>query len=262
MPMRGPVISFTFDDVPRSAVLVGGEILRKYGLHGTYYVCMGLANTMTETGERFRRDDLQPLAASGHEIACHTYSHLSFNSHSPIEIAADLDRNQKALEQALPGYTPRQFAFPYGDVSPDGWRMVSGRFESCRRTGGDINFEPIRLNLLSAVPLYERIPLAESLGFVDELLKQPSWLIFYTHDIGKSHSSYGCTPEYFETVVSKAAGCGAEVLKIGEAVKRFESFANAPNLVASSTPGSSPLSDSAWRLFMRRIFRARSLRKR
>src|SRR2546429_104887 len=37
-----PLISFTFDDFPRSAFLDAGSILRRYGALGTYYASLGL----------------------------------------------------------------------------------------------------------------------------------------------------------------------------------------------------------------------------
>ena len=39
---RGPIISFTFDDFPRSALYTGGAILERFGLNGTYYAAFGL----------------------------------------------------------------------------------------------------------------------------------------------------------------------------------------------------------------------------
>ena len=40
MPNVGPLISFTFDDFPRSALWRGGTILRERGFVGTYYVSL------------------------------------------------------------------------------------------------------------------------------------------------------------------------------------------------------------------------------
>ena len=37
-----PLISFTFDDFPRSALLNGGAILKRMGLTATYFTAMGL----------------------------------------------------------------------------------------------------------------------------------------------------------------------------------------------------------------------------
>src|ERR1700693_5858527 len=73
-PQR-PLISFTFDDFPRSALLAGGSILNRYGLSGTYYVSLGLAGRETESGQIFVPDDLAILLEEGHELGCHTFSH-------------------------------------------------------------------------------------------------------------------------------------------------------------------------------------------
>ena len=57
--MESPVISFTFDDFPRSALLNAGAILRERGLAGTYYASFGLMGTKAPTGEMFEREDLR-----------------------------------------------------------------------------------------------------------------------------------------------------------------------------------------------------------
>ena len=55
MPLgnAGPIVSFTFDDFPRSAYSVGGAMLEKFGARGTYYVTAGLMNVSNELGELF-----------------------------------------------------------------------------------------------------------------------------------------------------------------------------------------------------------------
>jgi peptidoglycan/xylan/chitin deacetylase (PgdA/CDA1 family) len=222
--LNRPVISFTFDDVPRSAITVGADILGKHGLQGTYYVCMGLAHAIDAAGEHFGPDDLGWLAANGHEIGCHTFGHLSLRDHSAEDIAADLDRNHSALQKVLPGFTPRQFAYPYGHISIETWRLVKTRFETCRGTLSGIHSVRERFDRLFANSLYETVPVARNLRLIDQVLGNGGWLIFYTHDIATLPSSFGCTPHYFETVVSKAAASGAEVLKIGEAAKRLRAI--------------------------------------
>jgi peptidoglycan/xylan/chitin deacetylase (PgdA/CDA1 family) len=219
LAMPVPVISFTFDDVPRSAISVGADILGQHGLKGTYYVCMGLAQTIHEAARHFGPDDLCWLAANGHEIGCHTFGHLSLRDHNVESIAADLDRNQLALQEVLPGFVPRQFAYPYGHIGIATWQLVKKRFETCRGTLSGIHTVVERFDRLFANSLYETVPLAKNLRLIDSLMRRGGWLIFYTHDISTSPSSFGCTPQYFETVVAKAAASGAKVLKIGEAAK-------------------------------------------
>src|SRR6058998_1215474 len=61
MPEGHAIVSFTFDDFPRSALFNGGGILERLGLAGTYYASLGLMKQMTPTGEIFQPDDLQRL---------------------------------------------------------------------------------------------------------------------------------------------------------------------------------------------------------
>jgi hypothetical protein len=56
-----PLISFTFDDFPRSALLAGGAILESFGYRGTFYASMGEMGNDSEVGEIFRPDDLTLL---------------------------------------------------------------------------------------------------------------------------------------------------------------------------------------------------------
>src|SRR5947207_11316553 len=68
-----PIISFTFDDFPRSALHTGGAILERFGVRGTYYASLGLMGRTAPTGPIFLREDLPVLIAQGHELGCHTY---------------------------------------------------------------------------------------------------------------------------------------------------------------------------------------------
>ena len=72
-----PIVSFTFDDFPRSALSVGGEILSRYGVRGTYYASIGLMNRCNALGQQFTPEDLARVLQDGHELASHTYSHIS-----------------------------------------------------------------------------------------------------------------------------------------------------------------------------------------
>src|SRR5687768_8348252 len=70
-----PLISFTFDDFPRSALHIGGEILKSYGFKGTYYAAFSLLGRDSPVGPIFVESDLASLLADGHELGCHTFAH-------------------------------------------------------------------------------------------------------------------------------------------------------------------------------------------
>src|SRR6058998_881395 len=70
-----PLISFTFDDFPRSAFLEAGSILGRYGVMGTYYVSLSLVGKQSHLGPMFQREDLKEVLHLRHELGCHTFGH-------------------------------------------------------------------------------------------------------------------------------------------------------------------------------------------
>ena len=50
---------------------------------------------------------------------------------------------------------------------------------------------------------------------IDESCDEKGWLIFSTHDVRENPSPYGCTPGFFEAVVSYAVQSGARILTLG-----------------------------------------------
>src|SRR5260370_938233 len=72
----GGVVSFTFDDFPKSALATGGAILERYGARGTFYASLKLAGAETILGPMFDEEDIRAAHHAGHEIACHTFTHL------------------------------------------------------------------------------------------------------------------------------------------------------------------------------------------
>src|SRR5215467_6147298 len=107
-----PVISFTFDDFPRSALLNGGAILKKYGAAGTYYAAFGLMGTESPTGEIFVPGDLKLLLEQGHELGCHTFGHCNAWETSPNAFESSVLQNQQALRDLIPGASFRTLSYP------------------------------------------------------------------------------------------------------------------------------------------------------
>src|ERR1700722_2966523 len=95
----GPIVSFTFDDFPRSALTVGGEILRSHGVRGTYYAAPGMMDISNHLGNQFRASDLDKLLRDGHELASHTFSHVSCRSVSAERFRRDVEQGRRAIEQ-------------------------------------------------------------------------------------------------------------------------------------------------------------------
>jgi peptidoglycan/xylan/chitin deacetylase (PgdA/CDA1 family) len=217
-----PIVSFTFDDFPRSAYLVGGRILNQFGLKGTYYTAMSLMNACNQQGEHFRAEDLENVAKDGHELGCHTFQHFSCSTHSPQQCLESVRLNQQQLNDVLPGYKLHHFSFPFGHVVPAVKKSLGSHFSTCRSIYCGLNRGQIDLNLLLANRLYEKIPIANIERVIQDNREDPGWLILYTHDVQEHPSPYGCTPQYFEHVLNLALKSEAEILTVSEAVSRFQ----------------------------------------
>jgi len=221
-----PFVSFAFDDFPRSAFLLGGEILKKYKVRGSYYASFGLMGETTLLGDIFNSEDVKDVVTEGHEIGSHTFDHLN-----PWETRVDLFedsiiKNQIAIRSIIPEFSFKTLAYPYTGPHPR-IKMVAGRHFSCCRGGGHIpNIRRIDLNLLKScfIDKWHR----EDLEYFRRLLQRNSkdrgWLIFSTHDISANPSAFGCSPEIFENIVREAVASSATILPICEVYSRILSF--------------------------------------
>lgn len=221
-----PIVSFTFDDFPRSALTVGGAILAEKGLRGTYYASMGLMGQRSSQGEMYNAEDLQALLEKGHELACHTFSHLYCPRAATSEVQRECEQNRRAAAEALRGYQLRNFSFPSGGVTWSAKTTVSSIYDSCRTVEHGINRNPVDLGFLRANPVYSTRPIGELQRLVEENVEQAGWLIFYTHDVSHQPSAVGCTPAYFREILSSALASGASIMTVAEAVSRFRAHAH------------------------------------
>ncbi len=216
VPLRdiGPIISFTFDDFPRTAYSVGGAILEKFGARGTYYVTGGLMNASNELGDLFVSGDLSSLVEEGHELGTQTFHHTSCRSVSFGEFRNDVQLGMRAVEKTK-GHNSTNFAYPYGHVTLRTKKVLGPCLTSSRSVIPGFNGPEVDLNLLRANRLYgDRDQFASVEKLILQNTKQKSWLIFYTHDVCPRPSEYGCTPALLEFAVSLAASRGGRILTV------------------------------------------------
>ena len=214
---RGPIVTFSFDDFPRTALTNGAVILERFGARGTYFVAMGLMGTSNDLGEQFRTADLRSLLERGHEVASHTFSHLSARD-TPFEVfRQDVDRCEKAIRESIAVSPSNNFAYPYGEVTLTAKRQLGPRMRSCRGTCRGFNGPKVDLNLLRANSLYGGIDQGEAAKrLILENEKRRSWLIFYSHDVASKPSQFGCTPALLEAMVSFVADRRARMMTIAD----------------------------------------------
>jgi peptidoglycan/xylan/chitin deacetylase (PgdA/CDA1 family) len=219
---NAPLVSFCFDDFPRTAYLTGGAILKRFGARGTYYAASGLMNSSNELGEQFTKGDLESLFAEGHELGCHTFSHLSCRKVSSEAFASDVQKGRESLLK-MTGCDPVDFAYPFGHVTLATKKIIGSKMKSCRGIYGGVNQGSVDLNLLRANSLYGGCDKADDYGALFNLDgHRRSWLIFYTHDVRETPSPFGCTPSLLEKVVSMALEKGLQIAPVQDVVAKLE----------------------------------------
>jgi len=204
------MVSFTFDDFPKSALEVGGGILTAKRLHGTYYAAAGLAGSAGRMGAMFSWRDLEECARAGHEIGAHTYAHIGVAGLRRGALRADIDCNGRALA----AFAPHNFSYPMGRTDFRVAALLGRHFDSCRGIEAGLNGAATDLNLLKAVALYAQQPAETFLDYIAEARRRGEWLIFYTHDVADSPSPFGCSIALFERIVTAAHRSGAQVAPI------------------------------------------------
>jgi len=213
-----PLVTFTFDDVPDTALANGASILERYDARGTFYIS-GSIGSQTEPGRRLiSREGCRELSLRGHEIGCHTFAHRKLRNLG-ADLEADLTRNEAYLREAGIEQPIRNFSYPFNAAWPPARRMLCSRYATCRGAGEAINRGSADHLMLKGVEIRQPEAYARTLTrWIDDVVADPGWLIFFTHDIAEAPTPFGCTPQTFDHLVSYAAARNCRIVTIGEAV--------------------------------------------
>lgn len=113
-----PRVALTFDDGPdplyTRQVL---EILDRYGARATFF-CVG--HHVAALPDLVRR-----IAAAGHEVGNHSWSHPYLPDLTPDQLREQLDRTAESVAK-LTGEAPARFRPPYGALSPEVLAALEG----------------------------------------------------------------------------------------------------------------------------------------
>jgi peptidoglycan/xylan/chitin deacetylase (PgdA/CDA1 family) len=210
-PVRGGVLSLTFDDFPRSAWLGAGPILAAHGVKATYYVCGGHEGQMFEGLPQFTRTDLEACASDGHEIGCHGFNHVAAAHLPASRFEQAIEANRLYLRDRL-GREATHFAYPYGHVSIGAKRLVAERFLTARGVRGGINRGGADRALIRAEGLEQRkLARAPLTPLLAETAARGGWLVLYSHDVSAAPSPFGCAPADLVEVLATAHRLGMAV---------------------------------------------------
>jgi peptidoglycan/xylan/chitin deacetylase (PgdA/CDA1 family) len=221
LPGTGPMVSFTFDDIPKSAATVGAPMLAEYDARGTFYISGGLADQWSGHWIGASADDILGLHRDGHELACHTFSHSRAIDLDAAALTAEMANNRRYLLALDPSISIENFAYPYGLGTPSRKRQLGKAFRSSRSILPGVNSGTVDLQFLRATPLIE--PHIDHDGIdraFDEAVAKNGWLIFYSHDVEPAPSPYGCSPSLLRHALETASRRKIPILSVAEALRQ------------------------------------------
>ncbi len=218
-----PIVSFTFDDFPRSAMTNGSDVLEAEDWHATFYVAAGLMGVNNHHGAHYLKRDIPALAKRGHEIAGHTFTHIDCEQLGLRGTHAEIERNIKAIKSMGHADKIEHFAYPFGAANTALKQGLQNQFKTMRGIGAGVHVGKVDLNGLKSTPIFSGPQFTNTLHTISTLKNRAGWLTLFTHDIRDNPSEWGCTPEDFKTVIQAVKNSGALVLPIGAAVKYLES---------------------------------------
>jgi peptidoglycan/xylan/chitin deacetylase (PgdA/CDA1 family) len=217
---KHPLVSFTFDDFPESAASTGVPMLDQYDARATFYVAGDLVGKWSGHWQGIDAHGIVELHRNGHEIGCHTFSHVSASDLGASELATQIDGNCRYLQSLDPSIRIENFAYPYGLGSV--WRkaQLAKTFRSSRGIVPGINSGVVDLQYLRSTPLIDRNIDRDGIDRVfDELIATNGWLIFYGHDVATEPSPYGCTPALLRHALEAASRRNVAIVTVAEALR-------------------------------------------
>jgi peptidoglycan/xylan/chitin deacetylase (PgdA/CDA1 family) len=217
------IVSFTFDDVPKSVITVGLPILEQYDFPATIYVATG--NVIYP--DYMNWDDIALAAKHGWEVAAHTHTHRDLTKLSDSEILDDLLTSTQ--EFAKHGYAPVDFATPFGEFDDRVLAILKRHYQSHRTAwphGMNISTpDPYRI---ISYDVEQSTTLEQIRTVLENLQVDGGWVVFQMHHLapksGEVDDQYGTS--LLEDIASLVDKKGFAVLTVNDALRQLQEGAN------------------------------------
>lgn len=180
---RAAAISYTFDDNLRDQYTLAVPMLNEVGFKGTFFVIPGATADTTEEAEKnaakkrawggISWPELKEMAAQGHEIASHTWSHPNLTKLTPAEVDEQFSKAYDAIKTHI-GTPPLTLAFPFNADTPENDAAALKYYVAFRSyqtsTSGKTTVDSLS-------------------RWADKLVKDKSWGVIMAHGIGTGYAA-------------------------------------------------------------------------
>ncbi|MCX8488860.1 MAG: polysaccharide deacetylase family protein [Opitutales bacterium] len=193
---RVAAISMTLDDGLRNQDEYAVPLLNKYGIKATFYVIPGLTPETNDEAAKKKPGDhggmswlrLKELAAQGHEIANHTWTHIPLTKikdgqridMEPAKLDAQIGQAYEAIKERI-GVAPFTFATPGNGIS-DVVRAAGHKYhpvirEHCERFG-------------AWPPTSKDFTATQANAMVDRYIRKGDALVWMMHAVTEGYNAF------------------------------------------------------------------------
>jgi peptidoglycan/xylan/chitin deacetylase (PgdA/CDA1 family) len=213
-----PLVSLAFDDGWKSVRERALPILQRYGAPATNYILTG------EIGvdpEYLNLADLRVLAEAGHQIASHSVNHLDLTKSRPRVVRHEVRDSKKFLKKN--GFAPiLDWASPYGTSSTSTTAEVKKVYRSQRSAQPGFNSkDDFDIYALKVQGVVLSTTAAEVQSWVDQAVREKTWLILLYHEVATNNHEYSTTPAQLESHLEILKKAGVLIVTVDQALREI-----------------------------------------
>lgn len=167
-------------------------------------------------------NDVDNLISDGHQIGNHTFNHLDAFKVSDSFYENSIEKNIEEMNKLFPSYIMKTFAYPFGSLTPSKKKIVKKYYKIARGIEGGFNNHFIDLLLLKSYFLSgEKYKLNHYTDIIDDAIKKRHWVIFFTHEVQKNPSKFGCDEYLFDSLLKHCLSREINILSVEDVVKTY-----------------------------------------
>ncbi len=209
-----PVISITFDDSLVNQ-FEASRILDKYGFKGTFYVLPGYFGSVFEGYDVMNYSQVRDLYSRGHEIGCHTMSHINLSASNISVIKEELSECKRVLKE----FNVKSFAYPFG-MGIEHESIVKKYFSSARVLIQEVNTCK-EFNIKGLIFVHERMNRLETLKeWISTIKRDGGWIVITIHGISdEPRDLIDITPDEFNQILEVINDSGIKVKTVSNVLE-------------------------------------------
>jgi peptidoglycan/xylan/chitin deacetylase (PgdA/CDA1 family) len=192
---RAAAISYTFDDNLRDQYTLAVPMLNEVGFKGTFFVIPSVTAETPQEGEQKEHEEkvskrwggiswpeLKEMAAQGHEIGSHTWSHKKLSKTAAENVDPEFSKAYDAIKTRI-GKPPLTLAFPYNSSTPELQAAALKYYVAYRAY---------------QIGTSDKTTVASLNAWADKLVKDKKWGVLMAHAIGNGYAAL-TDPEILRT---------------------------------------------------------------